>query len=363
MARLRRLVEDGLGDREAAGLGVRQPLREATVHGRPLSPELEAIFADELNVKAVAYTAHGDDEHEGVTLDTVITDDLRLEGLVRNVSRKVNDLRKQAGLALDERIRSVRRGRGRPPPGHRDPSRSPDGRGAGHRDQLRSGRGSQRVVGEDRRRAVLAGREPLSAGDMPQVAPGAAEAPGATPVPAISADVEPGHADAPDVAPARRQRLRSKPRRYAIMVITAVAVGAIDHLTKWLVVNHVRLDTQVPAGSPVTIHYIQNSGAAFGLFPQFTFLYLVVAAIVAGYILVYGPRMGGGLLRLLALGGILGGSISNGIDRLISGSVVDFIDFHFWLFQIFNVADMAIVGGMLVVVYQLGFRNDSVASE
>ena len=105
MARLRRLVEDGLGDREAAGLGVRQPLREATVHGRPLSPELEAIFADELNVKAVAYTAHGDDEHEGVTLDTVITDDLRLEGLVRNVSRKVNDLRKQAGLALDDRIR------------------------------------------------------------------------------------------------------------------------------------------------------------------------------------------------------------------------------------------------------------------
>src|ERR1035437_8073445 len=104
MARLRRLVEDGLGDREVAGLGVRHPLREATVHGRRLSPELEAIFADELNVKAVSYVAHGDAEHEGVTLDTVITDDLRLEGLVRNVSRKVNDLRRQAGLALDDRI-------------------------------------------------------------------------------------------------------------------------------------------------------------------------------------------------------------------------------------------------------------------
>ena len=192
------------------------------------------------------------------------------------------------------------------------------------------------MVGEDRRGAVLAGREPLSTGDVPQVAPGA--------------------------APARRPRLRSTPRRYAIMVITAGVVVAIDHLTKWLVVNHVRLDTQVPAGSPVTIHYIQNSGAAFGLFPQFTFLYLVVAAIVAGYILLYGPRMGGGLLRLVALGGIVGGSISNGIDRLISGSVVDFIDFHFWLFQIFNVADMAIVGGMLVVVYQLGFSHDSVTS-
>ncbi len=203
---------------------------------------------------------------------------------------------------------------------------------------------------------MLAGCEPLSAGDVSQVAPGAA------PVPANSPDAEPSRADLPDAAPAWRSRLRSTPRRYAIMVIAAAVVAAIDHLTKWLVVNHVKLDTQVPAGSPVTIHYIQNSGAAFGLFPQFTFLYLVVAAIVAGYILLYGPRMGGGLLRLLALGGILGGSISNGIDRLISGSVVDFIDFHFWLFQIFNVADMAIVGGMLVVVYQLGFRHDSVTS-
>jgi len=105
MARLRRLVEDGLGVRETAGLGVRQPLRQATVHGQRLSPELEAIFADELNVKAVAYVERPDDGHESVSLDTTLTDDLVLEGLVRNVSRKVNDLRRQAGLALDDRIR------------------------------------------------------------------------------------------------------------------------------------------------------------------------------------------------------------------------------------------------------------------
>ncbi len=104
MARLRRLVEDGLGVREGAGLGVRQPLASATVRGRRLSAELEAIFADELNVKAVTYAEPGGDDHEGVSLDTTVTDDLRLEGLVRHVSRKVNDLRKQAGLALDDRI-------------------------------------------------------------------------------------------------------------------------------------------------------------------------------------------------------------------------------------------------------------------
>ena len=105
MARLRRLVEDGLAARELAGIGVRQPLRSATVSGRELSEELEAIFADELNVKAVIWTRAKGGEHEGVTLDTVVTEELRLEGLVRDVSRKVNELRRQAGLALDDRIR------------------------------------------------------------------------------------------------------------------------------------------------------------------------------------------------------------------------------------------------------------------
>ena len=159
------------------------------------------------------------------------------------------------------------------------------------------------------------------------------------------------------VSPGRVRDRRSTINRYVIMVATAVLVIALDHLSKWLVTTHVALDTQVPAGAPVTIHYIQNSGAAFGIFPQFTYLYLVVAAVVAGYILLFGPSMGGGLLRLLALGCILGGSISNGVDRLVAGYVVDFIDFHFWLFQIFNVADMGIVGGMLVLVFQLVFDS------
>ena len=216
------------------------------------------------------------------------------------------------------------------------------------------------MVGEDRRGAVLAGREPLSPVDPTRAAqhepaPVDAASAAATGPPRLDDGQSPGPA-------APRRKVRSTRQRYAIMLITAAVVIALDHLSKWLVTAHVELGTQVPAGAPITIHPIHNSGAAFGLFPQLTFLYLVVAAIVIVYILLYGPSMGGGLLRLLALGGILGGSISNGIDRLVQGYVVDFIDTHFWLFQIFNVADMGIVGGMLVVVYQLGIRHDSQAA-
>jgi isoleucyl-tRNA synthetase len=104
MARLRRLVEVGLAARETARIKVRQPLAAATIRGRVLDPELEAIFADELNVKTVGY-AEREGEHEDVVLDTELTDELRGEGMIREVSRKVNELRKQAGLALDDRIR------------------------------------------------------------------------------------------------------------------------------------------------------------------------------------------------------------------------------------------------------------------
>ena len=103
MSRLRRLVEEGLAARETARIKVRQPLACATVRGDRLDPELEAIFADELNVRAVDYAPRAG-EHEAVVLDTEITDELRREGMVRELSRKVNELRKQAGLALDDRI-------------------------------------------------------------------------------------------------------------------------------------------------------------------------------------------------------------------------------------------------------------------
>jgi isoleucyl-tRNA synthetase len=103
MSRVRRLVEDGLAARTTAGVRVRQPLATATLASAPLSPEIEAIFAEELNVKSVRYV-DPEGGHAAVELDLTITDDLRLEWLAREVSRKVNELRKQADLRVEDRI-------------------------------------------------------------------------------------------------------------------------------------------------------------------------------------------------------------------------------------------------------------------
>jgi isoleucyl-tRNA synthetase len=104
MGRLRRLVEAGLAARTEARVPTRQPLRAARIAGAALSPELEAIFVDELNVKTIEY-APMEGALETVALDTDVTDDLRLEWIARELSRKVNELRRQAGLRVEERIR------------------------------------------------------------------------------------------------------------------------------------------------------------------------------------------------------------------------------------------------------------------
>lgn len=145
-----------------------------------------------------------------------------------------------------------------------------------------------------------------------------------------------------------------------MLIGTAGVVFAADHLTKWLVTSHLGLGEEVLSGGPVHIRHVENSGAAFGLFPNFQALFLVVAIVVAGYILVLGHRLGNSPFRQGVLGAILGGAVANAVDRVSQGYVVDFIDparipvINF-KYATFNVADMAIVVGIITAL--LTFRS------
>jgi isoleucyl-tRNA synthetase len=98
MARARQAVESGLSARDAARLKVRQPLASIALPGDPLPEDIAQIVREELNVKALAFGA------PEVKLDTEITEELRLEGLAREVVRAIQDRRKKAGLNVEERI-------------------------------------------------------------------------------------------------------------------------------------------------------------------------------------------------------------------------------------------------------------------
>jgi len=98
MATARRAVEAGLAARDAARLKVRQPLAAAAVPGDPLAPEIAAIVREELNVKTLTFGA------TDVVLDTRITEELRLEGIARDIVRTIQQLRKDSGFQIEDRI-------------------------------------------------------------------------------------------------------------------------------------------------------------------------------------------------------------------------------------------------------------------
>lgn len=98
--------------------------------------------------------------------------------------------------------------------------------------------------------------------------------------------------------------------------------------------------------------HITNSGAAFGIFPQMGLVFTFVALIVSFVIVLYHRSLPPGqwLVRL-SLGLQLGGALGNLIDRLRYGYVVDMFYVRFW--PVFNIADLAIVSGVVLLMVHL----------
>lgn len=133
------------------------------------------------------------------------------------------------------------------------------------------------------------------------------------------------------------------------LAAVAGAAVAADQLIKWIVSSSLSLGESVDVVGPLTIHHVQNSGIAFGLFPTATAAVIVLTGVAVTWMLVFFARSGGRHPILpVALGLLLGGSVSNLADRVRLGHVTDFLDFRFW--PAFNLADSFIVAGVAVLI-------------
>lgn len=129
--------------------------------------------------------------------------------------------------------------------------------------------------------------------------------------------------------------------------LAAIALAAIvaDQVTKHVVVSHLRLGEGLHVVGPFTIRHVRNSGIAFGLFADATAVVIVLTALAVVWMLGYFARSGARHPVLpIALGLVIGGSVSNLSDRIRLGFVTDFLDFRYW--PAFNLADSFIVIGV-----------------
>lgn len=126
----------------------------------------------------------------------------------------------------------------------------------------------------------------------------------------------------------------------------------LDRASKYLVENSVNQPIDLWLFS---IEKTTNTGIAWG-FLQGTnsFLTLVSVVVIAG-IIYYRKEFVSEMLPTIASSLILGGAVGNLGDRILQGSVLDFINFHFW--PIFNIADSAISVGGILLVYWLWIKK------
>jgi signal peptidase II len=138
----------------------------------------------------------------------------------------------------------------------------------------------------------------------------------------------------------------------------AIAVVVADQLTKAWVRRNLLLGVPwdpVPWLRPVlSLTYVTNQGAAFGMLPQLRPLYPLIAVTVLGVLFFFFRGLAvTGWIPTIGLGLLLGGTLGNNIiDRLWHGYVTDFVDLNFWPLQewpVFNVADSSIVVGVCIL--------------
>ena len=104
-----------------------------------------------------------------------------------------------------------------------------------------------------------------------------------------------------------------------------------------------------------SFHYHENKGAAWGLLADHRWVFMIISTIaILGitFYLIYSRKEKNPLIFRLSLAFFVGGGIGNMIDRIILGYVIDFIQFDFIDFPIFNIADSFItIGAFLMIVH------------
>ena len=145
-----------------------------------------------------------------------------------------------------------------------------------------------------------------------------------------------------------------------IFYIVFVLIILIDQIAKLLIIQK----NVIVIPNFLNLTYTQNTGVAFGILPNNLILIISANIVVLGLIIKFlrenKETMNYPVIISLML--ILSGGVSNLIDRIFRGYVIDFIDINLFNFPVFNIADIFVTIGVLIliviIIKQLFFSNN-----
>lgn len=143
-----------------------------------------------------------------------------------------------------------------------------------------------------------------------------------------------------------------------LFLLITVVIVALDQFTKQWITNNMQLGDSNPIiQNFLYITYHRNTGAAWGILQGQMILFYIVTAIAVIGIFIWYRKLNMRKERVLAIALllILGGALGNFIDRVMYKAVIDFIHTIWWgyHFPIFNVADIALVCGVILMMFDV----------
>ncbi len=147
---------------------------------------------------------------------------------------------------------------------------------------------------------------------------------------------------------------------FTLLVLCSAGVVALDQITKALTVANIALYEEVPfLPGLLKLTYVRNTGAAFSSFQGMQWMFALIFVVFTGLIVWEYVKKTMPFRRFdwFCIAAIYGGGLGNMIDRVRFGYVVDMIETAFMDFPVFNVADVFITCGCVLLLVSLIFFN------
>ena len=148
--------------------------------------------------------------------------------------------------------------------------------------------------------------------------------------------------------------------QFLFLSLSALGIVGVDQLVKYLIVSNIPLFGQAPLVPGIMkLTYVQNTGAAFSLLQGMQWLFVVIFVLLIALLVFeyFKKPMPFTKFERFCIAAVYGGGLGNMIDRVFLGYVVDMFQTEFINFPVFNVADIFITCGCILLMIHIAFFN------